>query len=144
MQDAQTSLAKVSKMTQELIEKFLDKKNIFAVVGVSTNPEKYGHKVYLDLRSAGYKVYPVNPGVEKVLGDKCYPALSKLPEKPDVVNVVVPQEITEKVVRECKELDIRMVWMQPGSESMKAIGFCIDNGIDVLHDVCVMVERKKL
>ena len=128
---------------ESLIQKFLDKRNVFAVVGASRNPEKYGHKVFRDLRDAGYKVYPVNPNAEEILGVKCYPSLRDLPETPDVVDLVVPPRVTEKVVRECKELGVRMVWMQPGSESEDAIKFCVENGMEVVHGVCVMVERRR-
>ncbi len=128
---------------ESLIQKFLDKRNVFAVVGASRNPEKYGHKVFRDLRDAGYKVYPVNPNAEEILGVKCYPSLKDLPETPDVVDLVVPPRVTEKVVRECKELGVRMVWMQPGSESEDAIKFCVENGMEVVHGVCVMVERRR-
>lgn len=126
-----------------LIKKFLDKKNIFAVVGVSKNPEKYGHKVYHDLRNAGYRVYCVNPNASEILGDKCYPNLESLPIKPDVVDVVVPPKITEQIVETCKKLGITKVWMQPGSESKAVIKFCEENGIDVVYGVCVMVERAR-
>jgi len=64
---------------EKLIRSFLDKKNVFAVVGASRNPEKYGHRVYRDLKEAGYTVYPVNPNADEVLGDKCYPKLESLP-----------------------------------------------------------------
>ena len=129
---------------EELIQKFLDKRNVFAVVGASRNPEKYGHQVFKDLMKAGYKVYPINPNADEILGVKCYPSLKDLPEKPDVIDLVVPPQITEKVIRECKELGIRMIWMQPGSESENAIKFCKENGMDVVHGVCVMIERRKL
>jgi len=129
-------------MNTELINKFLDKTNVFAVVGASRDPEKYGHQVYKDLKRAEYKVYPVNPNAKEVLGDKCYPDLKDLPTKPDVVDVVVPPKITEKIVRTCKMLGITKVWMQPGSESETAIKFCDENGIDVVHGVCVMIERR--
>ena len=56
-------------MNQELIEKFLDERNVFAVVEVSRNPQKYGFQVYKDLKKAGYKVYPVNPNAEEILGE---------------------------------------------------------------------------
>ncbi len=131
-------------MNEELIKEFLNRRNIFAVVGVSKNPEKYGHQVYKDLRDAGYEVYPVNPNAEEILGDKCYPDLKTLPRKPDVVDVVVPPKITEEIVRMCKELGIIRVWMQPGSESEAAIRFCDANGIHVVHGVCVMRERKQM
>lgn len=128
-------------MIQDLIKEFVDKKNVYAVIGVSRNPEKYGHRVYKDLKNAGYKVYPINPNIEALLGDKVYPTLESLPEKPDVADVVVPPKITEEVVKTCKKLGIARVWLQPGSESDAAIRFCQENGIDVVYGVCVMVER---
>ena len=137
------TINKVRKMKTNLIKEFLKKENVFAVVGVSGNPAKYGHQVYKDLKEAGYVVYPVNPNIDKVLGDRCYHSLTELPEKPDVVDTVVPSSVTEKTVEECKELGIERVWMQPGSESEHAIRFCEENDIKVVHDVCVMVKRKE-
>jgi len=133
----------IAGMDQKLIVEFLDRKNVFAVVGASRNPEKYGHQVYKDLRNAGYRVYPVNPNTNEILGDRCYPSLQALPVKPDVVDLVVPPKITEQVVKTCKKLGIKKVWMQPGSEAETAISFCRENGIDIVHGVCVMVERRR-
>jgi predicted CoA-binding protein len=130
-------------MNEELIKAFLNKKNIFAVVGASRDPQKYGHQVYKDLKNTGYKVYPINPNSAEVLGDKCYQDLESLPIKPDVVDLVVPPKITEKIVETCKKLGITKVWMQPGSESEIAIKSCQGNAIDVIYGVCVMVERAK-
>jgi hypothetical protein len=130
-------------MDQELIKAFLNKRNIFAVVGASRDPKKYGYQVYKDLKNAGYEVYAVNPNAEEILGDKCYPNLENLPIKPEVVDVVVPPKVTEDVVKACKGLGITRVWMQPCSESEKAIKFCEENGIDVVYGVCVMIERTK-
>jgi predicted CoA-binding protein len=129
--------------SEEKIRAFLDKCNVFAVVGASRDPQKYGHQVYRDLKSAGYKVYPVNPSAQEVLGDRCYPDLKELPEKPDVVVTVVPPQVTEQVVRACKELGIRRVWMQPGSESEVAVKYCKENGLEVIYNMCIMVERKR-
>ena len=130
-------------MSQDLVTDFLRKQNVFAVVGVSKNPAKYGHQVYLDLKEAGYVVYAVNPNIDEVLGDRCYHSLSELPEMPDVVDTVVSPAVTEQIVEECKELGIARVWMQPGSESEKAINFCMRNNINVVHDLCVMVKRRE-
>ncbi|MEM4808772.1 MAG: CoA-binding protein, partial [Candidatus Nezhaarchaeales archaeon] len=129
-------------MNEELIREFLDRRNVFAVVGASRDPQKYGYQVYRDLKSAGYKVYPVNPNAQEVLGDKCYPSLKELPAKPDVVVTVVPPQVTELVVEECKELGVRKIWMQPGSESEKAVEYCEENNIAVVHGACIMIERK--
>ena len=130
-------------MNTDLITDLLKKENVFAVVGVSRNPTKYGHQVYGDLKEAGYVVYAVNPNIDEALSDRCYHSLTELPEKPDVVDTVVPPTVTEKIVEECKELGIERVWMQPGSESEHAIRFCEENGINVVHDVCVMVKRRE-
>jgi predicted CoA-binding protein len=130
-------------MNEELIREFLDKKNIFAVVGASRDPQKYGFQVYKDLRNAGYQVYPINPNADEILGDKCYPSLEILPRTPDVVDVVVPPNVTEHVVESCKRLGITKVWLQPGSESERAIKFCEENGVQTVHGVCVMIERAR-
>ncbi len=130
-------------MNHELIKEFLRKKNVYAVMGVSRNPRKYGYRVYKDLKNSGYKVYPINPNADEILGDKCYNSLEELPEKPDVVDLVVPPKITEDVVKKCKKLGIKRVWMQPGSESEKAINFCKENNIKIVHGICVMIERRK-
>ena len=129
-------------MDEKLIKAFLYRENIFAVAGASRNPEKYGHQVYRDLLNARYRVYCVNPNADEILGNKCYPSLEVLPVKPDVVDVVVPPEITEQLVKTCKRLGITKVWMQPGSESKVAISFCEENNMDVVHGVCIMVERR--
>lgn len=64
--------------------------------------------------------------------------------KVDVVDIVVPPHITEQIVKECKQIGITKVWMQPGSESEEAIIFCKDNGIEVVYDNCIMAQRRIL
>jgi len=130
-------------INQSLINEFLKEENVFAVIGVSKDSKKYGNKVYFDLKHAGYTVYPINPNVSEISGDRCYPGLMNLPFKPDVVDIVVPPKVTKKIVKECKDLKINKVWMQPGSESEGVIRFCRENGITVLYGVCVMLERRK-
>jgi predicted CoA-binding protein len=119
---------------------FLNKKNVFAVVGASRDKNKYGNKVFHELKDNGYKVYPVNPNARDIDGFKCYPNLKSLPEKPDVISLVVPPEITESIVKEAHKLKINKIWMQPGSESEKALDFCKKNNVKVLHGVCVIVS----
>ena len=132
-------MRKVYEMeNKDIAEGFLEENNVFAVVGVSRNPDKYGYKVWKDLKKSGYEVYPINPKASKIEGEKCYSSLEDLPQKPDVVDIVVPPEITERIVKQCDKMNIKKVWMQPGSESAKAMEFCEDNGIKVLSNVCVM------
>ena len=126
----------------KIIRKYLES-DVFAVVGVSPDMNKYGYKVYEDLKKGGYTVYAVNPGYDSIRGETCYPDLKSLPRTPDVVEFVCPPKVTEGVVKSLKALGIGKAWMQPGAESVEAIEFCRQNGIDVLHDVCIMVQRRK-
>lgn len=124
---------------QDLIKEFMAQKK-FAVVGATDNPEKYGHQILNNLRNRGYEVYPVNPRLEAIEGMKCYATLSELPAKVDVVDFVVPPAATESILKECLELGLDRIWLQPGSESEAAIRFCQENNLKVVHDVCVMLN----
>ncbi len=113
----------------------------WAVVGVSEDREKYGNIIYRDLRDAGYKVYAVNPKLETVEGDLCYPNLKALPEKPAVVDLVVPPKVALSVVEECHALNIERIWFQPGSESDEAVEKAQSYGIHVLANACIMIQK---
>jgi len=124
-----------------LIADFVGRRT-WAVVGVSANPTKFGRRIYQDLRRAGYRVYAVNPHETEILGDRVYPNLAALPERPDVVDLVVPPSVSEMIVKEAAAAGIRRVWMQPGAESQRAIEFCRASGIEVVAHACAMVEKR--
>lgn len=128
---------------EALIREFLDPRNVFAVVGVSADPAKYGHRVFFDLLGAGYRVFAIHPQGGEVDGHARYPALSALPQRPDVVVLVVPPAAGEKVVEECAALGIGKVWMQPGAEGPQVLAACEKHGIRALHSVCIMVQRRQ-
>lgn len=127
---------------EDLIEEFINQR-VWAVVGASTDPDKFGHQILRDLRAVGYTVYGVNPRGGEIDGQTLYPTLSDLPERPTVVDLVVPPEITEEIVRHCAQLGLKRVWMQPGSESEAAIRSCQEQGIRVVHSVCAMIEKRQ-
>ena len=131
-------------MDMETIKNFLNKENTIGFVGATIQKEKWGYKKYKETKEAGFKVYPVNPKYGEVDGDKCFPDLKSLTEslceKPDFVITIIPPKITERTVEQCKILGIDKIWMQPGSESEKAIKFCEENGIEVVHGVCIVVD----
>jgi predicted CoA-binding protein len=124
---------------ENLVKDFLRKKN-FAVIGSFRNETKYAFKILKNLKEKNYKVYPVNPSMNEVDGLKCYKSIIHIPFLVDVVNLVTPPKVTEKIVRECKEKDIYRVWFQPGAESENAIEFCKKNKISVIYNLCVMLE----
>ncbi|HOG47728.1 MAG TPA: CoA-binding protein [Anaerolineae bacterium] len=125
-----------------LIADFVGRR-IWAVVGVSQNPTKFGYRIFRNLREAGYRVYGVNPNAQQVDGQTIYPSLESLPERPEVIDVVVPPAATEQVIQDCARLGLRRVWLQPGAESPAAVAYCRAHGIAVVYDACAMVEKKR-
>ena len=124
---------------QDIIVEFMAQKK-FAVVGASENTEKYGNQIFKNLKDRGYEVYPVNPKMKEIEGLVSYPNLADIPVKVDVVDFVVPPVVTEEVLKQCKELGLKRIWLQPGSESEKAIAYCTNNSMKVVHSVCVMMN----
>ncbi len=130
-----------------LVKDFLALKKI-AVVGVSDKRETGCNANYLKFKSAGYKVYAVNPRLTSFDGSPCYPDLRSLPEKPDGVFILANPKVTEEIVRQCVDLGIPRVWMhcmmgtKPGlaanmtSVSPAAVKLCHENGITVIPGAC--------
>lgn len=124
------------------IDTILQLKN-WAVVGATDNKEKFGYKIYKCMKDAGYTVYPVNPGVEEIEGDKCYPNLESLPTKPDAVDVVVAPRVGVQIIQQCAQLGINTAWLQPGANGDTVIETAKQLGLDVIHDACIMVEIRQ-
>jgi len=128
--------------TTDQIHSMLNLK-VWAVLGATDNKEKFGYKIFKILKDAGYKVYPVNPGVDSILGDKCYPTLSALPVKPDAVNFVVPPKVGEPIIAECVALGIKNVWLQPGANGDNVVNAAKKEELNVIHKSCILVELRK-
>ncbi|HHV65469.1 MAG TPA: CoA-binding protein [Peptococcaceae bacterium] len=122
-------------------ERIMLEKMIWAVVGVSPNPQKYGYKVYQKLKKCGYKVYAVNPFYENIEEDKCYKDLSSLPEIPQVVNMVISAKKGKAVIEEAAKLGIKYVWFQPGSCDKELLELTGKLGMESVQ-ACVLVSTK--
>lgn len=118
------------------------KEKVWAVVGASDNPTRFGYKIYQTLKKHGYTVYAVNPGLEKIGEDAVYKDLQSLPNKPTVVNMVVNAKAGLKVVEEMKELEIKNVWFQPGADAKSVVQAAKELGLLVVED-CVLVALRK-
>jgi predicted CoA-binding protein len=116
---------------------------VWAVVGASNNPEKYGFRIYKLLDRYGYTVYPVNPREKEIAGRQCYASLAALPVKPDVVDLVVPPFAAAEVVKECARLGINKVWFQPGVDDENVISATRQLGLNFVNNACAMVESSK-
>lgn len=125
------------------IKEFINIEYLYAIVGASNDREKYGNKVFRDMKSAGYKVLPINLKEQIIEGYKAYHFLTELTYKPEVVILVIPPNATLSVLIEMKRLNIHKAWFQPGSESQEAEKYCQENGIQYMMNTCIMVERRK-
>ena len=105
---------------QEKIKQFLMGKR-FAVVGASTDREKYGNKVLRVYQQNKLEVVPINPKADEVEGLKAYPDLASVPGAIDGLSIITPPKVTEHVVAEAVKRGIKNVWMQPGAESDAAV-----------------------
>ena len=126
---------------QNLISDFVSRR-VWAVVGASRDPRKFGYQVFRSLRDAGYVVYPVNPKGGELEGEKVYRTLADLPQPPEVVDMVVPPAVTEQVVRQAHELGLTRIWMQPGAESEESVRYCQEHGMEVVQQACAMVWKR--
>ena len=123
-----------------LEEKMLEKK-VWAVVGANQNEKKYGNMIYRKLKLRGYIVFAVNPLYDLIDGDLCYENLSSLPQKPDVVDMVVTPKRSKQVLEEAKKLGIKYIWFQPGTYDDEVLKLAKDLDFEFVQ-ACVLVATR--
>jgi predicted CoA-binding protein len=114
-----------------------------ALVGVSANPLRSSNFVATYLVRTPFRVYPVNPAYEEVLGVKCYPTLADLPEVPDIVDVFRAPEAIPGVVDEAIAIGAPTVWLQLGLRHDEAARKAIAAGLNVVQDRCLKIEHAR-
>ena len=115
-----------------------------AVIGLSEIPSKPSHYVSAYMQQRGYKIYPVNPSIPEVLGEKSYASLAELPIKPDIVNVFRLPKFIPAIVDEMLQLHLPNLWVQQGIIHPEAAARAEAGGIHVVMDRCIMIEHRHL
>lgn len=111
-----------------------------AVLGVSRDREKYGYEVFEVLREQ-HQVFPINPKMDEVEGQRCYPSLDELPEPPEVIVLALGPTVTEQVVPACVGRGA-VIWLPPGCFTPRAVELARAQQGEVLADICpVFVSR---
>ena len=126
------------------IDKILKKYRVVAVVGLSANKERPSYVVSAYLKEHGYKVIPVNPKEDKILGERCYPSLIVIDEKVDIVDIFRRSEDVEDIVDEAIKIGAKAVWMQEGVMDERAANKAREAGLEVIMDMCIMKEHRKM
>ncbi|HLB28318.1 MAG TPA: CoA-binding protein [Dehalococcoidales bacterium] len=122
----------------------LKKHKVIAVVGLSSNPERPSHEVAAYLKNKGYKIIPVNPNEKTILGETCYPDLSSIPDKVEVVDVFRRAEDCPPIAREAVKIGADVVWLQEGIVSEEAAACAREAGLQVVMDKCIKKEHMKM
>ena len=133
-------------VSEERIKEILEKSKLIAVVGASRTEGKPAHFVPAYLKSKGYKIIPINPFADEILGEKAYKSLLDIPSdvKIDVVDVFRPSEEVTKVVEEAIKRGVKIVWLQSGIYNKEAVELAKKNNIEIIWDRCMMETHKRL
>ncbi len=126
--------------TNQEIEQILDLKTI-AVVGMSPDPQRYSYKIGKYLHDQGYRVIPVNPGHDEILGLKSYPTLDVISEKVDVVNVFRRAEFCEPIANMAVKIQAKALWLQEGIVNEKAMEIAENAGLLAVENRCILKEH---
>ena len=114
-------------------------------MGLSAKPYRDSYMVAEYLQKAGYRIIPVNPSLkQEVLGEKAYPDLASVPEKIDIVDIFRKGGDVPAVVEDALQVKPQCIWMQLGIVNDQAAAKTAENGIEVIMDLCLMVEHKRL
>lgn len=128
----------------EVIHEILASPKTIAVVGLSDNPSRASFGVSQYMQRHGYRIIPVNPAVESVLGEKSYASLADLPVKPDVVNVFRLPKFVPAIVDEVIRLGIPYLWLQLDIVHPEAIAKAEAAGVKVIADRCILIEHRRM
>ena len=126
------------------IKDILTTTQIIAVVGISAKDSKPSHSVAQYLLTHGYTIVPVNPVLESVLGQKCYPSLRDIPFKVDMVDCFRAIEYIPALVDEAIEIGAQTVWMQLGLEDPESCKRAESKGLRVIQNLCTKIEHQRL
>lgn len=114
-----------------------------AVVGLSPNSSRDSYRVAKYLQDNGYRVIPVNPRAEEILGEKCYPDVRSIEEPVDVVDVFRRPEYVADIADQAVAVGARVLWMQMGIRNEEAGRKAADAGLVVVQDACMMEEHMR-
>jgi uncharacterized protein len=124
--------------TRQNIQDFIAQKAV-AVVGMSRASRSFSVNAARELRSKGYRIYPVNPNATEIQGAQCYPSVGALPEKVGGALFVTPPAATERALREAVEAGVLHVWIQQGAESQEALAFCREKNLSAVSGHCILM-----
>lgn len=132
------------KPSDRELRSILGEAETIAVVGLSGKPERESHRVAKFLQEHGYRIVPVNPNEEEVLGERAYDSLTEIPDPIDVVDVFRRAEETPEVAREAVKIGAKVLWLQEGIVNDEARQVAEDAGLRVVMGICMRNTTRRL
>ncbi|GLX68352.1 CoA-binding protein [Paenibacillus glycanilyticus] len=130
--------------TRDEIKEILLASHTIAVVGLSDKPDRVSYMVSEAMQKKGYRIIPVNPGAETILGEKSYASLADIPEPVDIVNVFRRPEHTPPIAEEAVAIGAKALWLQLGIANDEAAKIAAEGRLRVIMDRCIKVEDSNL
>jgi uncharacterized protein len=118
--------------------------HVIAVVGLSGKRFRPSYGVAEYLKRCGYRIIPVNPNEERVLGEKCYPDLDSVPEPVDIVDIFRRSDQAAEAVDAAIRIGAKVVWMQEGVIDEEAARRATEAGLTVVMDRCILKDHRRL
>ena len=129
--------------TSELTHRLLEEFDTITVVGLSSDPIKSAHSVPAAMKAYGWRVIPVNPHADQLLGEPVYRTLADIPEPVGLVNVFRPSKDAAEITRQAVAVGAKAVWLQLGITSREAREIAESNDLLYVEDRCIAVERAR-
>jgi predicted CoA-binding protein len=126
------------------LRRILKQSRTIAVVGLSANWWRPSYFAAKYMQEHGYRVIPVNPQYQEVLGEKCYASLRDIPEKVDIVDCFRRSEDIGSIATDAIAMGAKVLWMQLGVINQEAAAKARAAGLDVVMDRCVKIEHARL
>jgi predicted CoA-binding protein len=127
-----------------LVERILTTYDTITVVGASAVAAKAAHSVPAHMQRHGWRIIPVNPHAEQILGEPVYRRLADVPEPVGLVDVFRPSAQTPDVARQAVAVGATALWLQLGIASAEARRIAEDAGLLYVEDRCLIIERRRL
>ncbi|MHB0976538.1 MAG: CoA-binding protein [Candidatus Aquicultorales bacterium] len=131
-------------MNDDRIRRIIKTCRRIAVVGLSDDPVKPSYQVSKYLKDHGYVVIPVNPSMTEWMGEKSYPDVASIPERPDIVVVFRRPERAVQFVKQTAAAGVPVVWLQESVGSEEAERLAGELGLEIIMDKCIKKEHHRL
>jgi len=137
----------VERRPSDVGDRILESARTIAVVGLSPDPRRPSHGVARYLQRVGYRIIPVNPNIDEVLGERAYPSLRDVTDPVDVVDIFRRSEFVGPIVDDAIAMRAHAVWLQDGVVDQLAAARASAAGLDVVMDDCMMrrhAQRRRI